>query len=94
MWGGGRGGEGEGARGVYARGSGATILFRGRNSHESKDPESVQTRCIVNGEAQKSPLSGDYLGVFDVLSSACSLRAPLEKPFKIHKLTGFYKHPL
>ena len=38
---------------------------------------SVQTRRIVKGEAQKCPLSGNFLGVFDFLRSACSLRIPL-----------------
>ena len=41
--------------------------------------KSVQTRCIVRGEAQKSPLSGDFLRAFDFLRSACSLRIPLFK---------------
>ena len=41
---------------------------------------SVQTRCIVKGEAQKSPLTGDFLGVVDFLRSACSLGIPQETP--------------
>ena len=40
--------------------------------------ENVQTRCIVKGEAQKGPLSGEFLGVFDFLTSDCSLGIPLE----------------
>ena len=39
---------------------------------------SLQTRCIVKGEAQKSPLFWRFFGVFDFLRSACSLGIPLE----------------
>ena len=39
---------------------------------------SVQTRCVVKAEAQKSPLSGGFLGVFDFLRIACSLGIPQE----------------
>ena len=39
---------------------------------------SVQTRCIVKGEAQKIHFSGDFLGAFDFLRSACSLEIPPE----------------
>ena len=38
----------------------------------------VQTRCIVKGEAQKSPLSGVFFGGGDFLRSACSLGIPQE----------------
>ena len=39
---------------------------------------SVQTRCIVKGEAQKSPLCWQFLGAFDFLRIACSLGIPRE----------------
>ena len=39
---------------------------------------SVQTRCIVKGEAQKSPLFWRFSGVFDFLRIACSLGIPQE----------------
>ena len=37
---------------------------------------SVQTRCIVKGEAQKSPFFWRFSGVFDFLRIACSLGTP------------------
>ena len=37
---------------------------------------SVQTRCIVKGEAQKSPLFWRFSGGFDFLRIACSLGIP------------------
>ena len=39
---------------------------------------SVQTRCIGEGEAQKIHFSGDFLGAFDFLRVACSLGIPHE----------------
>ena len=39
---------------------------------------SVQTRCIVKGEAQKSPLFWRFSGGFDFLRIACSLGIPQE----------------
>ena len=39
---------------------------------------SVETRCIVKGEAQKSPLFWRFSGVFDLLRIACSLGIPKE----------------
>ena len=40
---------------------------------------SVQTRCIAKGEAQKSPLFlAIFWGVFDFLRLACSLGIPQE----------------
>ena len=39
---------------------------------------SVQTRCIVKGEAQKNPLFWRFSGVFDFLRIACSLGIPQE----------------
>ena len=39
---------------------------------------SVQTRCIVKGEAQKVHFSGDFLGFFDFLRIACSVGIPQE----------------
>ena len=53
----------------------------------------VQTRCIVKGEAQRSPLLGDFLGGFDFLMSACFVNST-RKPFKFNKITDFYKSPL
>ena len=41
---------------------------------------SAQTRCIVKGEAQKSPLFWRLSGAFDFLRSACSIGIPLENP--------------
>ena len=37
-----------------------------------------QTRCIVKGEAQKTPLFWRFSGGFDFLRSACSLGIPQE----------------
>ena len=39
---------------------------------------SVRTRCIVKGAAQKSPLFWSFLGLLNFLRSACSLGIPLE----------------
>ena len=39
---------------------------------------SVQTRCSVKGETQKSPLFWRFSGVFDFLRIACSLGIPQE----------------
>ena len=41
---------------------------------------SVQTRCIVKSEAQKKSIFGNFLGVFDFLRSACSVRIPTREP--------------
>ena len=38
----------------------------------------VQTRCIVKGEAQKSPLFWQFSVFFDFLRSTCSLKIRLE----------------
>ena len=40
--------------------------------------KSVQTRCIVKGEAQKSPFFCDFLGAFGFLRGAFSLGIPQE----------------
>ena len=39
---------------------------------------SVQTGCIVKGEALKSPLFWQFSGGFDFLRIACSLGIPQE----------------
>ena len=44
----------------------------------SKNINSVQTRCIVKGEAQKSPLFWRFSRDFDFLRVACSLGIPQE----------------
>ena len=54
---------------------------------------SMETRCIVKGEAQKSPLSGDFLGVFDFLRSTYSLGIP-KKPFNLIKNLRFLQMAL
>ena len=41
---------------------------------------SVQTRCIVKGEAQKSPLFWRFSGGFDFLRISSSLGIPQRKP--------------
>ena len=41
-----------------------------KKSKKSRIINSVQTRCIVKGEAQKSRFSGDFLGVFDFFSGS------------------------
>ena len=47
-------------------------------SYRDKMSNRMQTRCIVNGEAQRSPLFGRFSGVFDFLRSAFSLGIPQE----------------
>ena len=46
---------------------------------------SVQTRCIVKGEAhaRKVHFSGDFLGAFAFLRIACSLGIPQEENLEI-----------
>ena len=44
-----------------------------QNQFSKNGINSVQTRCIVKGEAQKSPLFWRFSGVFDFLRIACSL---------------------
>ena len=56
--------------------------------------KSVQTRCIVKGEAQKIHFSGDFLGAFDFLRVACSLNQFHKKTFKFTEIPDFYQHPL
>ena len=41
---------------------------------------SVRTGCIAKGKAQEIPLSWRFLGSFDFLRCACSLRIPLQEP--------------
>ena len=45
----------------------------------------VLTRCIVKGEAQKSPLFWRFTGVLDFLRSACLLGFPQKKNFKFNR---------
>ena len=55
---------------------------------------SVQTRCIVEGEAQKSPLSSNFLGGCAFLRIACSLGIPLKNPFKFNIKSPILQTPL
>ena len=68
---------GFGTRTGENRGEG--IFFETRDpTRDLKIINSVQTRCIVKGEAQKSPLFWRFSGAFDFLRIACSLRIPQE----------------
>ena len=53
----------------------------------------MQTRCIVKGEAQKSPLFWRFSGGFDFLRIACSLRIPQKKPLNLIKSPIFASAP-
>ena len=55
---------------------------------------SVQTRCIVKGEAQKSPLFWRFSGGFWFSQDRLLSRNSTRKPFKFNKIPDFYKHPL
>ena len=54
---------------------------------------SVQTRCIVKGEAQKSPLFWRFSGGFDFLRIACSLGIPQDNPSNLIKSPIFSNTP-
>ena len=64
------------------KGTGKSIRARARafvkTTLQQTILNSVQTRCIVKGEARKVHFSGEFLGVFDFLKSACSLGIPQE----------------
>ena len=80
------------------------VTFVSFSSHFQTDPEksllghfnSVQTRCIVKGEAQKSPLFWRFSGGFwfsqDRLLSRNSTRKPLNLIIKIPDF--YYQRPL
>ena len=55
---------------------------------------SVQTRCIVEGEAQKSPLFWGFSGGSLIFSGSPVLQDFHKTAFKFDKIPDFYKHPL
>ena len=66
--------------GVFFGGGECRFYFYGRAdfSEVKVNFSNVQTRCIVKGEAQKSPLFWRFSGVFDFLRIACSVGIPKE----------------
>ena len=53
----------------------------------------MQTRCIVKARPRKVHFSGDFLGGFDFLRSACSLGIPQENPLNLIKSPIFTNAP-
>ena len=54
----------------------------------------VQTRCIVKGEAQKSPLFWRFSGGFRFSQDRLFFRNSTRNPSNLIKSLIFYKHPL